>query len=77
MVAPRTSPLAAIFRRSLALLILPDWSLPNGSDQSPSTKSLGTSYTPHCTDLGCSFIRHPLGVIADKSRLIGDSASSI
>ena len=35
--------------------------------QSPSTKSLGTSYTPHCTDLGCSSIRHPLGVIAGKS----------
>ncbi|CAL8370760.1 unnamed protein product [Boreogadus saida] len=39
--------------------------------QSPSTKSLGTSYTPHCTDLGCSSMRHPLGVIAGESRLNG------
>ena len=40
-------------------------------DQSPSTKSLGTPYTPHCTDLGCSSNRHPLGVIAGESRMNG------
>ena len=39
--------------------------------QSPSTKSLGTPYTPHCTDLGCSSNRHPLAVIAGESRMNG------
>ena len=39
--------------------------------QSPSTKSLGTPYTPHCTDLRFNSIRHLLGVIAGESRMNG------